>query len=76
VPAPSNRNSVGQGTVGLYVVGLLCVVVGIYLSTITRLNLVTGQTSNPYVGAGIPLAVGGVVVVIIAQRRAKQNLRK
>jgi hypothetical protein len=76
MPVPSNRNSVGQGTMVFYVIGLVCAGVGIYLSTITRLNLVTGQTANPYLGAGIPLVVVGVLVVVIAQQTAKRNLRK
>jgi hypothetical protein len=59
-----------------YVVGVVCAGVGIYLSTITRLNLVTGQTSNPYLGVGIPLVVVGILVVVIAQQTAKRNLRK
>ena len=73
---PSNRNSAGQGSVVFYVVGLVCAGIGIYLSTITRINLLTGQTSNPDLGIGIPLAIVGVLVVIIAQRTAKRNLRK
>jgi hypothetical protein len=59
-----------------YVVGVVCAGVGIYLSTVTRLNLVTGQTSSPYLGIGIPLIVVGILVVVIAQQTAKRNLRK
>jgi uncharacterized membrane protein YeaQ/YmgE (transglycosylase-associated protein family) len=65
---PSNRNSPGQGSVVFYVVGLVCAAVGIYLCTITRINLFTGQTSSPYLGVGIPLAIVGVLVVVIAKR--------
>jgi hypothetical protein len=76
MPVPSNRNSAGQGSVVFYVVGLVCAAVGIYLSTVTRINLLTGHTSSPYLGIGIPLAIVGVLVVVIAQRTAKRNLRK
>lgn len=76
MPVPTNRNSAGQGPMVFYVVGVVCAGVGIYLSTITRLNLVTGQTSNPYLGVGIPLVVVGILVVVIAQQTAKRNLRK
>ena len=76
MPVPSNRNSVGQGSMVFYVVGVVCAGVGIYLSTVTRLNLVTGQTSSPYLGIGIPLIVVGILVVVIAQQTAKRNLRK
>jgi uncharacterized membrane protein YeaQ/YmgE (transglycosylase-associated protein family) len=76
MPVPSNRNSAGQGSVVFYVVGLVCAAVGVYLSTITRINLFTGHTSSPYLGIGIPLAVVGILVVVIAQRTAKRNLRK
>ena len=76
MPVPSNRNSAGQGSVVFYVVGLVCAAVGIYLSTVTRINLLTGHTSSPYLGIGIPLAIVGILVVVIAQRTAKRNLRK
>jgi hypothetical protein len=76
VPPPSDRNSVGQGTIVFYGVGLVCVVVGIHLATITRINLLTGQTSSPDLGVGIVLIVVGLLVVVIAQRTAKRNLRE
>jgi len=76
MPVPKDRNSAGKGSVGLYLVGIVCAAVGIYLATVTRINLLTGQTSSPYLGIGIPLAVIGVVVVLVTQRTAKRNLRK
>ena len=76
MPVPSNRNSVGQGSVIFYVLGALCAIAGIYISTITRVNLLTDQTSWPFLGIGIPLALGGILVVALAQRTAKRNLTK
>jgi len=76
MPVPSNRNSAGQGSMAFYVVGLVCAAVGIYLSTIIRINLLTGQTSSPYLGVGIPLVIVGILVVAITQRTAKRNLSK
>lgn len=76
MPVPINRASAGKGSMVFYVVGLVCAVVGIYLSTITRMNLLTGHTSSPYLGIGIPFAVIGIVVVVITQRTAKRNLTK
>jgi hypothetical protein len=76
MPAPSSRNSAGRGSVGVYMVGVVCFVVGVYLSTITRINLLTGHTSSPYVGIGIPLAAIGFIVVVVTKRVAKQKLRK
>jgi hypothetical protein len=76
MPVPNDRNSAGKGSVGFYLVGVVCAAVGIYLATITRINLLTGQTSSPYIGIGIPLAVIGVIVVLVTQRTAKRNLRK
>jgi surface polysaccharide O-acyltransferase-like enzyme len=76
MPVPSNRNSAGQGSTAFYVVGVVCAAVGIYLSTITRINLLTGHTSSPYLGVGIPLAVVGILVFVGAQRAAKRNLTK
>ena len=61
---------------GFYLAGVVCLVVGTYLSTIIRINLLTGQTSSPYLGVGIPLAAIGMIAVIVTQRLAKQNLRK
>ncbi len=72
----SNRNGVGQGSMVFYVVGMVCAATGIYLSTITRINLLTGQTSIPYLGVGIPLVAVGILIVVIAQRTAKRSLRK
>jgi len=73
---PSSRNGAGKGSVGFYVVGVICAAVGIYLATMTRINLVTGQSSSPYLDVGIVLAAIGIVVVVVAQRTAKQNLRR
>jgi hypothetical protein len=53
MPVPKDRNSAGKGSVGLYLVGIVCAAVGIYLATVTRINLLTGQTSSPYLGIGI-----------------------
>jgi lipopolysaccharide export LptBFGC system permease protein LptF len=76
MPVPSSRNSAGRGSVGVYGVGVVCFVVGVYLSTITRINLLTGHTSSPYLGIGIPLAAIGFIAVVVTQRVAKQKLRK
>jgi Na+-translocating ferredoxin:NAD+ oxidoreductase RnfE subunit len=59
-----------------YLVGLVSFAVGIYLSTITQINLLTGQTSFPDLGVGIPLVVAGIVVVGLARRTAKRNLSR
>jgi hypothetical protein len=76
VPIPSNRNSAGQGSIVFYVIGLVCAAVGIFLSTITRINLLSGQTSMPYLRAGIPLIIIGIVAVGMAKQTAKRNLGK
>ena len=73
---PSNRNSVGRGNIVFYLVGVVCAFAGIYLSTMTRINLVTGHSSMPFLGVGIPLVVVGFIIVVITQRTAKRNLRK
>ncbi|HZU80348.1 MAG TPA: hypothetical protein VE991_10575 [Acidimicrobiales bacterium] len=72
----TNRNSVGGATMAFYVMGMICLFSGIYASTITRLYIYTGQTTHPYLGVGIPLAIAGLVVVIVAQRIGKRNLSK
>jgi lipopolysaccharide export LptBFGC system permease protein LptF len=74
--APSNRNSAGKGTVAFYVVGVVCAVLGFHLAMVTRINLVTGQTSSPYLGLGIPLVAGGILAIVIARRTAKRNLNQ
>jgi len=76
VPVPTNRNSVGSRSVGFYLIGLVSFAVGIYLSTITQINLVTGHTSFPYLGVGIPLVVAGIAVASLARRTAKRNLSR
>lgn len=72
----ANRNSAGGVNVAMYVIGVLAFVAGLYVSTITKINLLTGQTSNPYLGVGIPLAIGGVVVIAFARTAAKRRLAK
>jgi hypothetical protein len=72
----NNRNGAGQGSMVFYATGTVCAAIGIYLSTITRINLLTGHTSIPYLGVGIPLVVVGILIVVIAQQTAKRNLRK
>lgn len=76
VTVATNRNSAGPGSMAFYLVGLVSFAVGIYLSTITQINLLTGQTSFPYLGVGIPLVVAGIVVVGLARRTAKRNLSR
>lgn len=76
MPVPSNRNSVGPSIMALYVLGIACLFIGIYVSTITQINLLTGATSNPYIGVGIPLAVAGLAVVVMTQRVAKRKLQQ
>ena len=76
MPVPSNRNSVGQGSMAFYIAGVVCSAIGIYMSTVTRINVLTGQTSSPYLGVGIPLVIVGILVVVVAQRTAKRNLSK
>jgi hypothetical protein len=73
---PANRNRVGASTMASYVVGMICFVVGIYVSTITRLYIYTGQETHPYLKIGLPLVIGGIAVVAFAQAAAKRNLRK
>jgi hypothetical protein len=73
---PSDRNSAGNWSMGVYCIGVICAGIGIYLSTTTRINLLTGQTSSPYLGIGIPLVVAGVIAVLVTQQTAKRNLRK
>lgn len=59
-----------------YAIGVVCTVIGLNLTLTTRINLLTGQTSSPYMGVGIFLAAVGVVTIIVAQRIAKQSLKK
>lgn len=72
----SKRNKVSPGVMASYLIGLVCTIVGIYLVEYTRINLVTAQTSSPHVGIGIVLIVVGIVTIIIAQRMARQMLKK
>src|SRR5665647_2293487 len=72
MPVPRNRNSAGKGSMGFNLVGAVCVVTGIQLSRITRINLLTGHTSSPYIAVGIPLAVVGIIVVVVTQWTAKK----
>jgi hypothetical protein len=69
-------NPVASWSVVLYVIGGLCAAVGIYLCTITRIYLYTGQTTSPYLGVGVPLALVGLVMVIVTQRTAKQHMNR
>jgi hypothetical protein len=73
---PNNGNRAGNGSVSFYVLGVLCAAVGLYLISITRINLVTGQTSSPYLGLGIPLGLIGIVAIVVTQQTARRNLRK
>jgi hypothetical protein len=73
---PANRNRVGTLTMAWYVIGLLCLGIGIYVSAITRLYLYTGQETHPYLNVGVPLAVIGIALVACAQVVAKRSLRK
>jgi len=70
------RNRIGSQTVTFYLIGLVCAVAGVYLSSITRIDLLTGQTASPYLDIGIPLIVVGILVVVFAQRAAKRSLGK
>ena len=72
----ANRNSVSTATIAMYVLGLLAFVSGLRVSTVTRINLLTGQTSLPYLGIGIPLVIGGVVLIAVTQMIAKQKLSR
>jgi hypothetical protein len=76
VAVPTNRNSVGRSTMVFYVCGILSFAVGLYLASITQINLLTGSTTNPYLGIGIALAVIGLAIVVVTRRTAKRNLSK
>jgi hypothetical protein len=69
-----NRNGAGGVNMVMYVLGVVGLVAGVYVSTITRINLFTGQTTSPYLGVGIPLALVGVALIVIARVAAKRNL--
>jgi len=47
MPVPSSRNSAGKGSMTFYVAGAVCAAIGLYLCTITQINVLTGKTSNP-----------------------------
>jgi hypothetical protein len=73
---PANRNAVGASTMASYVLGVVCFVVGIYISTITRIYIYTGQETHPYLKIGLPLVIGGIAVVAWAQAAAKRSLHR
>jgi len=73
---PNNRNSAGKGNIALYVVGFVSLTVGGHLSAIVRINLLTGQTSHPYLGSGIALVLTGLLLVAVASWAAKRNLSR
>jgi hypothetical protein len=79
-PAPQDATGASTGTanwsVALYVIGGICAGVGIYLATFTRINLLTGQTSSPYLGAGIPLALIGIAFVVTTRRTATRHMNR
>jgi hypothetical protein len=69
-------NSAGKGSVIFHIAGVVCLFSGIYVAAITRINLVTGQESSPYLAVGISLAAIGILAVAISRRTAKRNLTK
>jgi hypothetical protein len=78
-PIPQDTGNSGptvSWSVVLYAIGGVCTGVGIYLCSITRLYLYTGQTTSPDLGVGIPLALVGLVVVIVTQRTARQHMNR
>ncbi len=72
----ANRNSAGATNVVLFLIGIAALFAGIYVSTIVQINLLTNQTSFPYLKAGVPLSIGGVVLMVVARAAAKQKLVK
>jgi len=73
---PNNRNSAGAANMAFNVLGVICAITGIYLATITRLYLFTGQTTHPYLAVGILLLMVGIVAVSVTQVAAKRRLMK
>jgi hypothetical protein len=72
----ANRNSAGATNLVLFLVGLAAFFAGIHLATILQVNLLTNQTTYPCLGSGVPLAIGGVVLMVIASAAAKRKLVK
>lgn len=72
----ANRYTAGATNLVLFLVGLAAFFAGIHLATIVQVKLLTNQTTYPYLGSGIPLAIGGVVLMGIASAAAKRRLVK
>jgi hypothetical protein len=68
------RNSAGKGNMVMYIVGILAFATGLYLATITRINLLTGQSTNPYLPVGIVLIVCGAALALGGHALAKRRL--
>jgi hypothetical protein len=68
------RNSAGRGNMAMYIVGVLAFGTGVYLATITRINLLTGQSTSPYLPAGIALIICGAVLALGGRALAKRRL--
>jgi hypothetical protein len=54
----ANRNSAGATNLLLFFLGLAAFLAGLHIATILRINLLTNQTTYPYLGCGVPLAIG------------------
>lgn len=68
----------GVGTSNM-VAGMLGIVafgVGAYLAGMVRINLLTGQSTYPYLAIGLVLAAFGVSLFVMASWRAKRRLRR
>ena len=75
INAPNNIQRAKTITVVLSVVGAILLVVGIELYGRVQINLLTGQTSSPYLVPGILLAVVGIGTLVSAGIYRKQQQR-
>lgn len=71
--AKATRKSAKSVSAVLSIAGAVSIIVGIHFATITRIYIFTGQTTQPYIGIGVILILGGVALLIGAKVAAKQQ---
>jgi len=70
------RSSAGKTSLSLYFASIICLAACYELSTITRIDLVTAQTSSPYLPLGIVFGLASLVIYFVARVLARQRLKK
>ena len=72
----TSRGRVGGTTLAMYVAGICAFITGLYLCSTTRIYLDSGESTHPYLGIGLVLAVVGLGVTFWTKFAAKRALHR